>query len=211
MKIIFLDIDGVLNCEEAYREGFCRYVDWNVGTDSGVKKAHHQSFYPKSKDLLNKLIDETGAKIVVSSTWRQSGIEWLKEVWDREHMKGEIIGVTPKLNMSGYTIPRGCEIEYWLEEHDFRHINWSKERQQEYIDKSGIENYIILDDDSDMLYGQRNHFVHILPSPRNKEGFNQKYYEEALEKLNSSVMELNGIPEGSNFNLNFLLKDIKGQ
>jgi hypothetical protein len=192
MKIIFLDIDGVLNCEEAYKSGLhCRYVHW-FKPDYETEHDYHQSFYPKSKKLLNKLIDKTGAKIVISSTWRHSGLEWMREVWSQEEMSGEIIGITPHLNLiRGYTVPRGCEIEYWLDEHDFRHINWSKERQQEYIDKSGIENYIIIDDDSDMLYGQRNHFVHVLPSPRNKSGFNETYYEEALEKLSKNIIEIN--------------------
>jgi hypothetical protein len=60
-----------------------------------------------------------------------------------------------------------------------------------FMDESGIENYIIIDDDSDMLYNQRNHFVHILPSPRNKDGFNEKYYKEALGKLNKTIIDLN--------------------
>jgi hypothetical protein len=57
--------------------------------------------------------------------------------------------------------------------------------------ESDLENYIIIDDDSDMLYGQRNHFVHVLPSPRNKDGFNEKYYKEALAKLSKSIIDLN--------------------
>lgn len=130
--------------------------------------------------------------MVISSTWRHSGLQKMREIWKQEQMSGEIIGITPNMRgINGYTIPRGCEIEYWLKEHEFRHINWSKERQQEYIDASGIENYIIIDDDSDMLYGQRNHFVHVLPSPRNKSGFNETYYEEALEKLSKNVIEIN--------------------
>ena len=46
MKIIFLDIDGVLNCEAGYMGGFCVY-------DKGDKEMHDlgQSFYPPSKDL----------------------------------------------------------------------------------------------------------------------------------------------------------------
>jgi hypothetical protein len=191
MKVIFLDIDGVLNCEKAYKSGECNYVEW---INHFGEKDHHQSFCSWSKDLLNKLIEETGAKIVISSTWRSSGIEFMKSVWKHEGMKGEIIGITPNFrgDINGYTIPRGCEIDYYLE-HDlkFNHINWDKNVQQEYIDKSGLENYIIIDDDSDMLYGQRNHFVHVLPSPRNKEGFNQKYYKEALTKLNKTVIDLN--------------------
>ena len=191
MKIIFLDIDGVLNCEKAYRSGECNYVKWNW--DDGTED-HHQSFCSWSKELLNKLIDETDAKIVISSTWRSSGIEFMKKVWELEGMHGEIIGITPSFrgDINGYTIPRGCEIDYYLE-HDlkFNHINWDKSVQQEYIERTGVENYIIIDDDSDMLYGQRNHFVHVLPSPRNKEGFNQKYYKEALSKLTKTVIDLN--------------------
>lgn len=191
MKIIFLDIDGVLNCEKAYRSGECNYFKWNW--EDGTED-HHQSFCSWSKELLNKLIDETDAKIVISSTWRSSGIEFMRKVWELEGMHGEIIGITPSFrgDINGYTIPRGCEIDYYLE-HDlkFSHINWDKDVQQEYIERTGVENYIIIDDDSDMLYGQRNHFVHVLPSPRNKEGFNQKYYKEALSKLSKSVIDLN--------------------
>jgi hypothetical protein len=191
MKVIFLDIDGVLNSEKAYRSGECNYTKWNW--ENGTED-HHQSFCSWSKELLNKLIEETDAKIVISSTWRSSGIEFMRKVWELEGMRGEIIGITPSFrgDINGYTIPRGCEIDYYLE-HDlkFHHINWDNGVQQEYIEKSGIENYIIIDDDSDMLYEQRNHFVHVLPSPRNKEGFNQKYYKEALAKLSKSVIDLN--------------------
>ena len=189
MKIIFLDIDGVLNCESAYRAGECKYQAW---TWEDGRPDYYQRFCVRSKNLLNKLIDETGAKIVISSTWRMSGIEFMKKVWELEEMHGEIIGITPSMRTSEIRIPRGMEIDYYLE-HDlnFNHINWDKQTQQEYIDKSGVENYIIIDDDSDMLYNQRNHFVHVLPSPRNRDGFNEKYYEEALEKLSKTVIDLN--------------------
>ena len=189
MKIIFLDIDGVLNCESAYRNGECQYQEW-IWEDS--RKDHYQRFCVRSKELLNKLIDETGAKIVISSTWRHSGIEFMKKVWEMEEMSGEIIGITPSLRTKGLHIPRGIEIQYYLENDlKFHHINWDSTIQQEYMDRSGIENYIIIDDDSDMLYNQRNHFVHVLPSPRNKDGFNQHYYEMAKSMLEKTVIELN--------------------
>jgi hypothetical protein len=193
MKIIYLDIDGVLNCETGYRSGECKYQEW-PDTNREDGKNYHQRFYSKSKDLLNELIRRTDAKIVISSTWRHSGLEFMKNVWTQENMEGEIIGITPSFrgDIEGYTIPRGCEIEYHLENvMKFHHINWSKERQQEYIEKSEVDNYIIIDDDSDMLYSQRNHFVHVLPSPRNKDGFNEKYFEEALKKLSKTVIDLN--------------------
>ena len=189
MKIIFLDIDGVLNCESAYRNGECQYQEW-IWEDG--RKDHYQRFCVRSKELLNKLIDETGAKIVISSTWRHSGIEFMKKVWKMEEMSGDIIGITPSLRTKGLHIPRGMEIHYYLNNNlQFQHINWDEVIQQEYMNKSGVENYIIIDDDSDMLYGQRNHFVHVLPSPRNKDGFNQHYYEIAKSMLEKTVIELN--------------------
>jgi hypothetical protein len=188
-KIIFLDIDGVLNCEDAYRSGECQYAEF---TSMSGGKDHYQSFCKKSKDLLNKLIDETGAEIVISSTWRRSGIEFMREVWDLEGMSGEIIGLTPSLRISELTIPRGLEIEHFLKNDlNFSHINWDQGTQMDIMEKSGIGNYIIIDDDSDMLYGQRNHFVHVLPSPRNKTGFNEEYFGEALLKLSKTVIDLN--------------------
>ena len=189
MKIIFLDIDGVLNCEEAYRSGECQYQEW-IWEDG--RKDHYQRFCSRSKDLLNKLIDETGAKIVISSTWRHSGIEFMRKVWEMEGMKGEIIDITPSMRTKGIHIPRGMEIKYFLEEDlKFTHINWDQDQQRESMKRSGVDNYIIIDDDSDMLYNQRNHFVHVLPSPRNKRGFNEKYYAQALDKLSKDVIDLN--------------------
>lgn len=189
MKVIFLDIDGVLNCENAYISGECTYVKWNW--EDG-REDFHQSFSSKSKYLLNQLIEETGAKIVISSTWRHSGIEFMKKVWEIEGMKGEIIGITPDFRNKKVSIPRGVEIDHFLENDlRFKHINWDEDIQLGYIRESGIENYIIIDDDADMLYEQRNHFIHVLPSPRNKDGFNKDHYEEALEKLNKNVIQLN--------------------
>ncbi|MFR1854625.1 MAG: HAD domain-containing protein, partial [Beduini sp.] len=53
MKIIILDIDGVLNCE------YCK-----IKID-GVHFVMDEKII-----LLKQLVDRTGAKIVLSSTWR---------------------------------------------------------------------------------------------------------------------------------------------
>jgi hypothetical protein len=192
MKIIFLDIDGVLNFENAYRAGLCEYIEL-VSNDGSFK--HYQQFASSAKYLLNKLIEETGAKIVISSTWRIDGLDRMRQIWNNEGMSGEIIGITPRFRIgdgeNNYSAPRGSEIKQWLSSHEFEHCFWCRIEQQRYIVKSGIENYIIIDDDSDMNYSQRNHFVHVLPSPRNKDGFNEFYYNQALDKLSKTVIELN--------------------
>jgi len=188
MKLIFLDIDGVLNCENAYRAGECKYQEW---TCEDGKKDHYQRFCSWNKDWLNRLISEIGAKIIISSTWRHSGIEFMRKVWEMEEMHGEIIGITPNLRSTELSIPRGMEIAHYLKNDlGFNHINWDSTIQNEYMEKSGVENYIIIDDDSDMLYGQRNHFVHVLPSPRNKDGFTKEHCELGLKILRQSVIDI---------------------
>ena len=199
MKLIYLDLDGVINCQDAFIAGECRYVKHNDKPDDDEEKIknYHQSFYSKSKYWLNRLIKETDAKIIISSTWRGSGIKWLEEVWKHEKMEGKINGVTPsfasvKVSDERYRLPRGCEIEYHLEKTmGFHHINWSKEKQQEYMDESSVDNYIIIDDDSDMLYSQRNHYLQVLPAPRCTSGFGEEHYLKGLEMLSKTVIDLN--------------------
>lgn len=180
-NIIFLDIDGVLNCEQGFKNGEITYGKT------------HMNFYEPSKKWLNKLIVETNAKIVISSTWRKSGLKYMKEVWEDENMEGNIIGITPVLTLNtGEYAPRGSEIKMYLNNIlNFRNIFWSEEEQLKYMEKSNLNNYTIIDDDSDMLYRQKNHFVHVKPSPINKAGFNEKHYTKGKEILDKSILELN--------------------
>jgi hypothetical protein len=190
MKLIYLDIDGVLNCQDAYHNGECQYVEFDIDGE----KTFYQSFCSWSKMWLNKLISETNSKIVISSTWRFSGLEYMKKVWELEEMEGEIIGITPSFRggVKDYTIPRGCEIDYHLSNTmGFHHINWDKDWQKKYMVESGVDNYVIIDDDGDMLYGQKNHFIQVLPSPRNNLGFNEEHYKIGLDMLNKTVIDLN--------------------
>jgi histidinol phosphatase-like enzyme len=179
IKVIFLDLDGVLNvyCEDRDEFG-CTF---------------HSNFV----DNLRKIINETDAKIVISSSWRKDGMKHMVDLWKFRNLPGEIIDVTPslylqkggsikfwndKLNskitpkIKGYSIPRGAEIEYWIK-------NESK--------NFGIlEQYVILDDDSDMLFEQRNNFVKTSGNIKHEDcvdigyGLTVKCAEKAIEILN---------------------------
>jgi len=187
-NIIFLDIDGVLNCEKSYKGGYSSYVEF---INKSGQEDFYSKFYPPSKYLINKLIEQTNADIVISSSWRSSGINWMRDIWKRENMKGEIIGVTDSIRCRDIKIPRGVEIDKWLEDQGYKTINWSEEIQLNYMKQSNIHNYIIIDDDSDMLYNQRKHFVHVLDDNTNKRGFSQRHFEKALKTLPKSVIQLN--------------------
>lgn len=130
-KIIFLDIDGVLNVGYPGHDEYGRL------------------FHPEFVDNLKRIIDETGAKIVISSTWRYGGIQRMKDLWTHRSLPGEVIDITPDCNdlyREGLfefidSIERGHEIEHWLYENP------------------GFESYVILDDDNDFLPSQRGNFV----------------------------------------------------
>lgn len=195
MKLLFLDIDGVLNHEEFYKERHDG-VQNNVETYKELIKQYPLSeFSPKSISYINEVTNKTGAKIVFSSTWRLGRtLMELVELAELVGLTGEVIGKTPHLEYKDEgvgSVQRGVEIKSYLERLKYRNINWSKEEQQKYMTLSGIENFCIIDDDSDMLYNQRNHFIHVLPSPRNKSGFNEEYRDKTIEVLSKTVIELN--------------------
>lgn len=179
IKIFFLDIDGVLN---VIPQGFDEF--------GGI-------FHSRFVDNLAHVIEVTGAKIVVSSSWRLSGLEYIQKMWEKRGYPGEVIDVTPSLYLKhggcivfhndklqrhpteavgGYSIPRGCEIEYWLE-HESEKFGF-------------VESYCIADDDSDFLYSQRNNLVVTYGNHSHKDsidfgyGLTKKCAEKAIKILN---------------------------
>jgi len=145
-KIIFLDIDGVLNNQL-----------WYVATkgeraDPVTGKRIMDDIDPGSVEFLNMLIEKTGAKVVVSSTWRLGKtVEELQEILNRNGFKGEVIGKTE--NLRGTGIVRGNEIFHWIETNE-NIIG---------CDSYKYNNYVILDDDSDMLLWQKDNFINTDP------------------------------------------------
>lgn len=148
-KIVFLDIDGVLNSDKFYRRR--GEPDFKSEDEPPYPLSE---FDPESVGLLNKIINETNASIVVSSSWRIGrSIEELKELFNSVGIEGEIIGKTPSSlprSKYGETV-RGDEIKLWLSifEGSFNTENFKNK---------GTVNYVILDDDNDMLPEQRDNF-----------------------------------------------------
>ena len=153
MKIIFLDIDGVLN----HQIWFKKLHESNKKPNT--KEQHIDNMIdPNSVSLLNKIIADTNAKIVISSSWRKyNTVEELQKILNSKGFKGKIIGLTPVLYFTGeknyhYSVPRGNEIKAWLE------MN-----KGILGDKMSKTKYVIFDDDSDMLLWQRENFFWVDP------------------------------------------------
>lgn len=142
-KIIFLDIDGVLNTR-----------DWHSRmTKDTPRDEFGWVFDPVAVENLVHIINETGANIVVSSSWKYLGMTKLKEMWDIRNLPGDLLDITPNtvsdeillnanLDEIELGVCRGNEIKEWLSKH-----------------KGEVSNYVIIDDFDDLLPEQMCHAV----------------------------------------------------
>jgi len=143
MKVIFLDIDGVLNDEEFY----ILRADENSQYHNYYDKPYPLSeFDPRCVERINKIVKETGAKIVLSSSWRSDDTPKLLNIFKQVDLtlftyKTPYIYDFDPLTQKIRDVKRGEEIQKFLDEHP-------------YIDK-----YVIIDDDSDMLPHQMDNFI----------------------------------------------------
>jgi hypothetical protein len=119
IKVIFLDIDGVLNNQASLAEGI--------------------HLLPEKCLLVKRIVEETDAKIVISSTWRiGEDIKHLRNIlWRSGIPRSAIIDKTPIID-DGI---RGSEIEEWLKNNNH------------------VIGYIIIDDDSDFFDYQKKFFI----------------------------------------------------
>lgn len=147
MKIIFLDIDGVLNVAYPKRDKYGRH------------------FHPHLVDNLSYIISKTNAKIVISSTWKSKGLDTLQQMWIDRNLPGEVIDITPFCDQvtkdNGIEffddVKRGHEIQYWLDRHP------------------EVSNFVIIDDDSDMMDFQMNNFVHTYNNQHHTDSVDRGY------------------------------------
>lgn len=125
-KILFLDIDGVLNSEVFFKSA--------SHSDSITSR-----FDPICVELIKKLVEEFSLQIVISSTWRYGATDRLMHELKNSKLIGYLYHewFTPVIHPAH----RGKEIKLWLDLHP------------EVID------YIIIDDDENILEEQMGRFV----------------------------------------------------
>lgn len=117
-----------------------------------VRDQYGHTFDPNSVANLAKIIKETGAEIVISSSWKCLGLDSLQKMWKERKLAGNIIDVTSD-NLSDELLLiadlfkmdqlyiRGCEIKGWLALH------------------KDVKHYVIIDDMDDFLSEQQNHLI----------------------------------------------------
>lgn len=153
MKFIFLDFDGVLNSSQ-FRET----------TDD-----YHNNFIDQTRlPFLKKIIDETRAKIVLTTTWRLywNGNDATDEITEKINAPFKKHGMEIYSRTDDYGENRDYEIAMWLCNH-------------------GADNYVILDD-VDFRWSMENR-RHFLKTDDSAHGLDEITAAHAIEILNSDL------------------------
>ncbi len=144
---LFLDFDGVLNTTNyaklLRKEGIDHYDQFGA------------MFDPKTISNLKYIVDHSGCKIVLSSTWRNEGWIRMQALWKDRNLPDELFSMTPILLGTTYkdaksgvmlSIPernaKALEIQAWL-----------------YKYATPPFQYVILDDENNFFHSQQGHLV----------------------------------------------------
>ncbi len=151
-KVIFLDFDGVLNNAD-YRD---------------TVKDYYNNFIDETRmPYLKRIVNETGAVIVLTTTWRlfwNENSTYFLENTQKINRIFEKYGLKVYSKTDFYEEKRNFEISLWLCEHS-------------------VENYVILDDiDFGWSEENRRHFVQTDDS---REGLDERTTQLAINILNS--------------------------
>lgn len=164
MKIVFTDIDGVLN------GGYNRDLGGRSGFDWCL---------PKAVANLNTITEMTGAVIVISSSWRlEESVEQITATFRKWGVTGQVIGATPEVSFEdpdcpGVHLPdaRIFEIRSWLRDSGFE-----------------IDGFVVLDDNDITL--DVNNTIRNIPEIESRfiltdtrKGLTENEVREALELL----------------------------
>ena len=138
MKVVFLDIDGVLN----------PYPNQKKNMEAGTGDSSVLILDLNCMKALKKIIKKTDAKIVLSSTWRRE--EWNGGFAPKENVQRQLQEYGMELWDFTPVLPvydRGKEILCYLREHP------------------EVDNYLIFDDDRSVGWYEElaEHFVRINP------------------------------------------------
>lgn len=147
MKVLFLDFDGVFNSEQSkvFWENIKDQSTWekDIGNfNGGMLEMFAKEYCPIALSNMEHLLRRNSeVKIVVSSSWRTSRtVEELKEVFNSRLISDAIFDKT-----ESFSNVRGEEIKKWLTEHP------------------EVTQYVIVDDENNMLDEQKENFVKTSP------------------------------------------------
>jgi hypothetical protein len=195
MKIVFLDNDGVICLSSNWGSRYKKQKKWggrklSMSNSEVPVEYRFDNFDKKAIKILNEILEQTGAEIVVSSDWRlHANLEELGEYYTAQGIIKKPIATTDMFKdifpaewsalrfRSDLELERSMEINDWLENHpEVTHwvavddLNMSVEYLSMHFSSK---------DGSDSKPGLTN-FVH---TPRSYEGIKQSGIKEKIIKF----------------------------
>jgi hypothetical protein len=186
MKILFLDNDGVIclyNNWGGRAKKWSRYRSENPGCSPNLKDApaeiRFDDFDKKAIKILNEILIDTGAEIVVSSDWKlHATLEELGDYYEAQGIIKKPIAITPNLH------------EFDAETNDLFMWKRCMERKrileiERYLkDTPQIKEWVAVDDlnmspEANGGHGLKNFVL----TPRNREGIKQSGIKEKILEL----------------------------
>jgi hypothetical protein len=196
MKVLFLDNDGVICLSNNWGGRAVKWAnfkrdnpDSDATFDNKPVECRFDDFDKGAVKVLNKILEETGAEIVVSSDWRlHANLEELGDYYESQGIIKRPIAVTDQFKdvfpkewnafrfRAELELERSMEIGHWLENHpEVTHwvavddLNMSAEFLSKYFSK----------DESDKNPGLSNFVL----TPRSREGIKQSGVKEKILKF----------------------------
>lgn len=198
MKVLFLDNDGVICLSNNWggrAKKWAKYRSENPNSSNDKKDApvdvRFDNFDEKAVKVLNSILEETGAEIVVSSDWRfHANLEELGEYYESQGIIKRPISTTSRTEeinpelwkylrfRADLELERSIEILDWLEKHP-EVTNWVAVDDLDMSIDFLSKHFAHKDPDNDEKPGLTN-FVH---TPRSNEGIKQSGVKEKILKF----------------------------
>jgi len=193
MKVIFLDHDGVICLATEWGGRFKKQQKVGRKLSQSVLSlpvdCRFDNFNKKAVAILNEIIEETGAEIVVSSDWKRwATCEEMGEYYEAKGILKKPIAYTPNLNECNWY---NAGTFVWAPNWDLEQTR-AIEIKQYLIDHPEITHWVAVDDlnmgapytdpdwgDMDRDWGLTNFVL----TPKSREGIKQSGIKESILKF----------------------------
>jgi hypothetical protein len=188
MKVIFLDHDGVICLSTEWGGRHKKQREFGRKMSQGVLEMpvemRFDNFNKKAVKILNEILEETGAEIVVSSDWKRwATVEEMGEYYESKGIVKKPIAFTPDL--------RDCTVHgdnyIWSRAWDLEQCR-SIEIKQYLADHPEVTHWVSVDDlrmgksglDYSIPYEHEWGLDNFVETPRNTEGIKQSGIKEKI-------------------------------
>ena len=196
MKVIFLDNDGVICLANNWGSRYKKQEKWgerklSMSSREIPVEYRFDNFDTKAVKVLNQILEETGAEIIVSSDWRlHANLDELGDYYESQGIAKRPIAVTHIYSdiypsewsafrrfRADLELERSMEIQHWLENHP-EITHWVAIDDLD-MSKKFLGDRFAAKDGSDEKPGLTN-FVH---TPSSNQGIKQSGVKEKILKF----------------------------